>query len=131
MVLKITFIRFLGLISFIVVLFLVIKILDLKFFFLYFSFKTLFRLLLSFLRGFYVFGRIFCRFWLLGLKLGFFNSKIFYSGTLSLYLEHNNLSKAIALLSLVIYLLNIGNRLEASFSLNLDDSFFNHLFSDI
>lgn len=64
--------------------------------FVYLFSKPLFRLFLSLFKSLYIFERIICRFRFLGLKLSFFDFKVFHSSVLSLYLGHGNMSGVIA-----------------------------------
>lgn len=80
--------------------------------------KPLFELFMSFFGGFRIVGGIICRLKVLGLWLRFFDFRIFYSSALNLYF--GCVSGTITLLSLLIYLFNVENRLKACFSLNFD-----------
>lgn len=108
----------------------VVKVPELKFLHSHFSFWNFFGFFLSFFEGFCISEKIIYRFKLLGLKLNFFDLRVFHYNALSLYPSHGNMSKIIALLILVIYLSNIRNRLKACFGLNLD-RFLNHFFPSI
>lgn len=91
--------------------------------------KPLFGLFSSFFKDFYIARGIVYR---LGF-LGFFqllDLKIFYGSALGLYLGCSNVNMIIILLSLLIYLQNIGKRLEIYFGLNFN-RFFNYLFLNI
>lgn len=103
---------------------------ELEFFCLHFSFWKLFGLFLSFFRGFRITRRIICRFRVFGLWFKLFYSRVLHDNTLNLYFGHGKMSKTIALLSLLVYLLDKKSRLGACFILNLD-RFLDYFFSRI
>lgn len=109
----------------------VVGVPELEFLYLRFSFWNLF------FDSFQAFSKvstlpkkIICGLGVLGLWLKFFNSKIFYGNALSLYLGRGDVSKTIALLSLVIYLSNVKSKLEAYFCLSFNH-FLDYYFPDI
>ncbi len=86
----------------------------------FFLLKPFFGFFPSLLRGLHIADRIIYKLGLLDLWFRLFNLEVFYSNTLSLYLSHNNVSKMITLLDLVVYLSNIKNKLKTCFGLNLN-----------
>lgn len=100
------------------------------FLFTFLLLKPLFGLFSSLFKGFYITKGIIYGLGILGFWLRFFDSKVLHSSTLSLYLGCNNMNGTIALLSLAVYLLDIGNRLEAYFGFSFD-CFLNHFFPNI
>ena len=103
-----------------------VKVFTLVFLFL----KLLFGLFLSLLKGFYIARGIIYGFRLLELWLSLLNLRVFYGSILNLYFGYDDMNKTITLLGLVVYLLNIKNRLEVYFGLNFDH-FLNYFFPNI
>ncbi len=92
--------------------------------------KSLFKLFSNLLRGFRIIGGIICMFRVLDLWLRLFNFRVFYSSGLTLYLGHNDVSRMIVLLSLVIHHPDVKSRLEAYFCFNLN-RLLNHFFPSV
>ncbi len=106
------------------------------FLFMFFFLKHLFGLFLSFCGGFYAIKKV-CglklqSLWLrlLSFWLRYFNPRVLYNSALGLYLGHDNMSKTVTLLGLIVYFLNIKNRLETCFNLNFK-RFLDYLFLSI
>lgn len=89
--------------------------------------NSLSELLSSLFRDFHIARGIICRLGILDLWLKLLNSMVLHGKAPSLYLGHSDMSEMIVLLSLVVYILNVGSRLEAYFGLSLD-RFLDHLF---
>lgn len=115
--------EFFGLILLEVILTLIAGIPKLEFFYLCFSFSNLF---LNFFGNLCIIEKI-CGLKLLGFWLRFLDFKIFYDSILGLYFSCGHLGKAIILLNLVVYFLNIISRLEVYFSFNFNHFLDSHI----
>lgn len=82
--------------------------------------RPLFGLFLSLFRGLCSSEGIICGLRVLGFWLRLFNSNVFYSSARSLYLGRGDVSRTIALLSLVVHLSDMRCRLAAYFGFSLD-----------
>lgn len=89
--------------------------------------KPFFRLFLSLFGGFYAVEKIIYKLKFLGLWFRLFNFKIIYDSALGLDLGYGDMNKIIVSLGLMVYFLNVRNRLEACFNLSLN-RLLNHLF---
>lgn len=98
--------------------------------FVFLFLKPLFRLFPSFFGGLCITKRIIYGLEVLALWLRFFNSRVFHGSALSLYLGRGDVNKTMALLSLVVHLPNIRNRLETCFGLSLD-CFLDYFFTSV
>lgn len=100
------------------------------FLFIFLILKPLFKLFLSLFGALYIAKRIIYWLKVLGIWLRLFNSKVFYNNAQGLYLGCSNVSRTITLLSLVVYLLTIENRLKVCFAI-IFDCFLDYPFSSI